>query len=512
MTLMAAARPGSARWLVLHEIRLGWRSGVAGRKMSMWLVIAVWLLLHLPVALAFRHWANELHALPPWMRLILGGATWGILGLMLAVAIGSSAAALFNRGDLDLLLSSPLPTRAVFIARGMGIAVDVGNTLLFLLSPLANVGALFGFWNLLAIYAAVPALALGVTALGMTLCLLLVRILGARRTRSLGQVLGTLLGAAVFIATQLPRMSDAPATGQLVTAASGWARPDGPLSPDSPLWLPSRALGGAPLPLLAMLVAGVGAFWLAARLVHGSFAAGTQESVNGSAVRTLAPPRAGSTRFQASLWRTVLMKEWRLMARDLPLLSKTLMQLVYIVVPMGVFAMRQTPGASLPDGMLGPGAVFLASSLAGGLAWITVAAEDAPELLRSAPVPLSRLHWAKALAALLPAWGVALPLQLFAALSDPWSLPGLVFCMVGSTVSAAAVQVWFPTQEKRSDMGQRGQTWSTASVIGSLAGLAWMTSAICLNFMPILALVPLLFIAVVLGAAWLLGRARRAAG
>lgn len=511
MRAITPARPGSARWLVQHEMRLAWRSGAAHRKTSYALAAVVWLLFHLAFSMLFLYWSNELRALAPWMTLLLGGATWGMMAMMLALAIGYSVSVLFNRGDLDLLLSSPLPARAVFIARGLGIAVHVGKTLLFLLSPLANIGALFGFWNLLAIYVAVPALALGVTALGMASCLLLIRVLGARRTRNLGQMLGSLMGVAVFLSIQLPQLSGANATGLLVATATRWAGPDGLLAPASLLWLPPRALGGAPLPLLAMFIAGPGAFWLAARLAHGHFLAGTQESVTGNAVRTLAPPRSGTLRFQGGLWRTVLIKEWRLLARDLPLLTKTLMQLVYVAVPMGYIAVRQVPDSPLPETILRLGAVYLAGALAGGLAWITVATDDAPELLRCAPAPPSRLRWAKALAALLPAWGLALPLLVFATRSDPWALPALLFCVAGSTVSAAASQVWYPTRGKRAEMGQRGQPWTMASMIGGFVTLAWMMSAACLQFKPSFTALPLLAAALGLGAIWLLGSARRAA-
>ena len=151
MSAFFSWRPGSTPWLVRHEVRLAWRA-VGGKKANK----AIAFLAVLSLGLHVGAWAllrgSSGEAWPPAAAWLLGGAAWVCILLMLAQAIAASVAALFDRGDLDLLLSSPLPTRTVFLARGLGIAANLPVLYLFLLGPLANVGLFMGHANLLAIY------------------------------------------------------------------------------------------------------------------------------------------------------------------------------------------------------------------------------------------------------------------------------------------------------------------------------------------------------------------------
>ncbi|KQV46368.1 hypothetical protein [Massilia sp. Root335] len=511
MKLMAAARPGSTRWLIQHELRLAWRGSDKRRRVVVGAVLAaLWLALHVGAYVLFRRWSGATGTLPAWTAQILGGATWLVIGVMLSGAVAGSVSALFDRGDLDMLLSSPLPARTVFMARGLGIAADAGKTLLFLLSPVVNVGVLFGYWNLLAVYLTLPSLALAVTALGMNLCLVLVRLVGARRTRSLGKILGTMVTTATFLLFQLRQIFDATTTEHLVAALTRWAAPGGPLAPDSLLWLPSQAMGGAPLPVLVMFVAGPGIFWLTVRLTHHRFLAGTQESVTGSAVRTLATPQSETICFKSALWQAVLRKEWRLIRREPVLISQTLMQLTFVVVPVVYSNVQQNADSATLMSLLGPLTVYLAASLAGSLAWITIAAEDVPELLHMAPVSLSRLRWMKALAALLPTWVLALPAVAFITTINLPSVPGLLLCLVGGTVSVVATHIWYPIQATRADLARGKPGRGAVTPIAAFVTLAWVISAFWLAEARASALSSLLAATLGSSAIWMLGRARRA--
>jgi ABC-2 type transport system permease protein len=504
MKALMAARPGSASWLIRHEVRQAWR--VTGGKRIKVLLVMLSLLsvaLHVGAYALLRQWpAGDL---PPGAALVLGGVTWCCISFMLSQAILLSVSALFDRGDLDLLLSSPLPTRSVFVARGLGIATSVAGLYLFLLAPLADVGVFLGHAKLLAIFPALLGLALAMTALGLWLTLALVRLLGARRARTAAQLLGTLVGAALFLCSQLPNMLGPARLRQLIVGLMRWAEPGGPLALDSAVWIPARALEGAPLPLLAVALAGVGGFWLVIQRAHSRFLAGTQESVSGSARRGLAAPRAGTTRFTAGLWRNVLLKEWRLILRDPQLIAQVLLQVAYLM-PMMFIALR---GGSRPLALLVPAAVYLASSLASSLAWITVAAEDAPELLGSAPTSPSRLRMLKVVAALLPVWLLLSPLLAY--------LPGeslrmalvFVFCLAGGTVSTAMAQIWYPRQGKRTDMKKRMQGHVVVGMVELLVIAGWTATAYCL--IAALRFAPLALLAALLGSGltWMLGRSGR---
>ena len=177
-------------------------------------------------------------------------------------------------------------------------------------------------------------------------------------------------------------------------------------------------LGGPRSLVLLVLLAG-GAFVLVVTLTARRFLAGTQESLSDpGTVRStdaIAP-----VRFRAGLLRTVIVKEWRLVIRDPQLIAQTLLPTLYLLPLVFIGAQEQSVTA-----FLAPAAVMATAMLASGLVWLTVAAEDAPELIASAPVDLARVRHMKLLAALAPVWIIVSPLAVFFALSSLWT--ALVF-------------------------------------------------------------------------------------
>jgi ABC-2 type transport system permease protein len=496
--------PGTTAWLVRHEVRLAWR-GTGRRRLRLLLPILALLAVaaHVGAWFLVRSWPPG--PLPPVATMILGAAAWTCISLMLSQGILQSVTALFDRGDLDLLLSSPIPTRSVFTARCLGIAFNAGVLYLCLLAPIADVGPLLGHPGLLAVYPAMAGLSMAVAAAGIALTLLLVRLIGARRARTAAQVLGTLVGAAFFLGTQLPNVMGPSASRSLVALLARWTAPGGPLEPASAAWLPARALQGEPAALLAVLALGVGGLWLVVGLAHRRFLAGTQESLAGGARRARAAPRAGSVRFRAGSARNVLFKEWRLILRDPQLISQTLMQVLYLLPTFALLLRAETRSLSLAM----PSLVLLASSLAGSLAWITVAAEDAPELLGSSPNSMTRLRVLKVLAALLPVWLLMAPVLAYLAIATPAQAPIFAFCLAGGTVAAGAGQIWYPRQGKRTDMKRRTQGHTVVSVLEFVVIGGWAATAWCLSAHP--AWTPLALAVAGLGstAIWWLGRAGR---
>jgi len=498
-----AARPGTTAWLVRHEVRLAWRRTGRRRGLLLAIVGLVAIAAHVGAWILVGGWPPG--RVPPDGTLILGAAAWICISLMLSQAILQAVATLFDRGDLDLLLASPLPTRRVFLARGLGIAFNAGMPYLCLLAPLANVAPFLGHAGLLAIYPAMVGLALAVAALGIALTLLLVRLLGARRARTAAQLLGTLVGAAFFLCTQVPNALGPSAAGRVAALLQRWTAPGGPLAADSAAWLPARALQGEARPLLALLALGVAGLWLVVGLTHRRFLAGTQDSHGGSARRGRPAPRAGSVRFRAGSWRNVLRKEWRLIVRDPQLISQTFMQVLYLLPSLLLLLRAEMRSLALAV----PALVFVASSLAGSLAWITVAAEDAPDLLRSSPNRMTHLRLLKVLAALLPVWLLMAPILAYLAVTTPALALVFAFCMAGGTASVGAGQVWVPRQGKRSDMKRRMQGRGVLNVVEFVVTGGWVATAWCLSAHPPWAFVPLLVALLGSAAVWLLGRSAR---
>jgi ABC-2 type transport system permease protein len=267
------------------------------------------------------------------------------------------------------------------------------------------------------------------------------------------------------------------------------------------------------MPLLITVLVGAGTFAAVMALTYRRFLSGTQESVTGSAVRRNVPIAANETKryFRSSLLRNVLFKEWRLILRDPQLISQTALQMLYLL-PLIFLAMRGEQRLVY----LVPGAVLLAATLAGSLAWITVAAEDAPELVGSAPVKAQRVRMMKALAAMIPVWIFVAPMLLFLLWHRPAHAVVFVVCTLGATASAGVMQVWYPRKANRREMKKRGQSETLINLLEGFSAFAWSGVAWALVidwpwrwFAALFALMVALVAPVLV---WQLGRSRRRQG
>ncbi len=88
-------------------------------------------------------------------------------------------------------------------------------------------------------------------------------------------------------------------------------------------------------------------------------------------------------------------KEWLLLWRDPWLMSQSLMQILYLLPPFFLLS-RMFYGEGNGAALLVPVLIMAAGQLAGGLAWLAISGEDAPDLIASAPVAAARVWRAKA--------------------------------------------------------------------------------------------------------------------
>lgn len=494
-------RPASRLWLLRHELRLSWRHAGAPRSGLLLVLGAVlWLAFHLAAYALLRFAAPA--TLAASTALLLGATGWFVFVVMLSHAITLSVDVLFDRGDLDLLLASPLPPGNVFLVRGLGVAVACAALYAALLLPFAHVGPFAGRAELLAIYPALAALALLATACAMALTLALVRVLGARRARTAAQLLGALVGAAFFLVLQAGNLFGDERVARWLAALGGAGADGNPLGPAGLIRLPFDAMLGRPLPLAMLAAAGVGSFALVIGLAGRRFLAGTQESTS-DAAQAENEPRAARP-FRSGLWRVVLLKEWKLIVRDPQVIAQTLLQTLYLVPLLFVWSRH---GAL--NEVLVPAAVLAATTLASGIAWITIAAEDAPELLATAPVDPARLRRIKLVAALLPVWATVAPLLVYLVVTD--GPVALVFaaCIAGATISAGLIHMNVSKPGDRRQMRRRGRGSWLGGGLELATALGWSALAWCLLAAPRLAPVAA---AVALAAPLLaaqIGRARR---
>ena len=87
-------------------------------------------------------------------------------------------------------------------------------------------------------------------------------------------------------------------------------------------------------------------------------------------------------------------KEWTLLLRDPWLISQTLMQILYLLPPALLLWVTFHDRDDLFV-LLIPVVVMAAGQLAGGLAWLSISGEDAPDLVATAPITSRRVIWAK---------------------------------------------------------------------------------------------------------------------
>jgi ABC-2 type transport system permease protein len=473
-----SARPGSAVWLLKHELRLFWlNSAFSGKKgaakrgpgkaaIATW--AALWLGFHAAAFALLWKLRGPTMELPPPLMLAVTGTMACLFMLMLSTGLKSSVEVLFDRGDLDLLLSSPLASRSIFTVRLLAVVVGVAATYLFFFAPFANAGLLLGQFRWLGIYPTILGAAAVASSLAMLLTLALVRLLGARRTRVVAQVIGALSGAAMFLVSQASNFTSNTQKAEAVQMLARWMAPGSALGPQSLWWWPAKAALGAPLPLLAMTLLAASVLVVTVYSTHRFFVRGLQQAA--SMVRVAAPP-AGGVRyhFGRNLAHTVLVKEWRLVARDPHLISQILLQLLYFL-PLLVLAFSGDR-ARLPA--IGIGMTMLTGSLAASLAWIAIQAEDARDLLLLSPANPLIIRLAKLAASAMPPLALVCVPLLWMVVRQP--LAGLLTCftVVGAVIGGCLVPMWSGRPGERGKFAVRGSGNMLGNLLEVASSISW---------------------------------------
>lgn len=452
---------GSTAWLFAHEMRVSWRNLLARRGGGMRsTVIAVGMLLAVagfagvPLGLTARH--VEI----PMTRLATIFVDLGVVmvgSLMLSQTLASAAESLYQRGDLDLLFSSPVDPRRTLTVRFLAMALNVFLAFAILVSPLFLPVALIGHPRWLGAYGVLAALALTSSALGLVLAMALFRAIGPRRTRAVAQALAAVIGAGFFLATQLRNILGGHRSGSVWNEAMSLARDPRFVLPPGADW-PLRAIVGETGPLVAMLGGAIVLFFGVSASLGRRFA--RDAAVASGADTANVRHRHRPMRFSSGAYAATLRKELRLLWRDTALISQVLLRVLYLM-PLG-FLLIQNAGMRqsllLPGGAAG--LTFLSGQVAGSLAWITISAEEAPGLLVSAPTPGWTFLAAKLTAAFTPLAALLIPLlAALTVLSPVTGLAATVGC-AAAAVAAGLINVWYQKPGKRAEFRRRrGSSW-----------------------------------------------------
>ncbi len=462
-------RPGSTLWLLGCEMRLSWRGLLGGRRfraraISFALVGVIFLALGVPLALALGH--TEL-PINPYTILGADIATLLIFTLMLSQTLAGATEALYTRGDLDLLFSAPISPRKVLTVRFASLAASAFSGFALLALPFLIPLAAFGHWRWLGLLPVLAALALVASSAALALAVGLFRVIGPRRTRTVAQLIAAVIGAAFFLISQARMVLGGKGASSLWMQVASAAGDPALRLPVVASW-PLRAALGDPGPLAALLGLGLALFlgvsaWLSRRFEADAAAA------QGADVGASRRPGRTAGAFVAGAFAATFVKELRLLWRDIALLSQVLLRVLYLV-PATLFVVRAAGShAGFTIYALPVGAAmiaFLAGQVGGSLTWITLSAEDAPELLASAPAAAGTVRRAKLAAGLAPlAVLLAGPLAVIA-----WFAPTVgLAAALGSAASALAaglLNAWHPSPGRRSDFRRRNRQ---VSLLASLA-------------------------------------------
>jgi ABC-2 type transport system permease protein len=432
--------PGTLSWFALHEARLNWRDWLslmtAGHRRRIRNVIlgfvAFALFLH---GLAYLILSSSANLPGPDNRLLLAIITGSLVmawSLMLSQAMESVTRAFYARGDLELILTSPVTVARLFAVRIAAIAVTIASMVLVLASPFINVLAWLGGAHWLGAYAAAIALTMVAVAVAVALTIALFHTIGPKRTRFISQIIAAVIGAAFAISIQFAAILSF-GTITRMTALQAAVLDKLTLEEGSALWWPARAVLGEPIALATLL--GLGFIVLAAAIHVFAPRFGQFALAAGNVSNTTTPPGRRLSRFRnSSPAQALRRKEWMLLLRDPWLMSQTLMQLLYLM-PAAFLLWRNFYSGDSASTLLVPILIMAAGQLGGGLAWLAVSGEDASELIASAPVTASRVLRAKTEAVL---GGIAMifgPLVSLLAVGAPFAA---LVALVGVVIAAGS--------------------------------------------------------------------------
>ncbi len=468
-------------WFAGHEFRLAWRdwlsmmtAGKRGRERVVAVVLVVFAaLMHLFAWSMVRHVAT-LGAPPDKAALV--AVTGGLLlsfSLMLSQAMEQVTRAFYARADLELILSSPVAVAQVFAVRIGALSVSTALLGLALAAPFIDMLAWCEGLRWLAAYGAVAAMGLIASAMAVALTVALFRTIGPKRTRLAAQIVAAVVGAAFVIGLQVAAIQSYGTISRFSVLQSAALLRHAP-EIDSALWLPARAALGDAAALAGLLGAGL----LMAGLAVAVFSPCFGDYVVAAAGVAQSPrrQRAGGNFRGGSTMRALRWKEWTLLRRDPWLVSQTLMQLLYLLPP-ALLLWKSFAHGSGALVLLVPVLVMAAGQLAGGLSWLAISGEDAPDLVATAPVKPGALLRAKIEAVMAAIALVFAPFVLALALVAPTFALTAVLGIAVSAASATAIQLWFRTQAKRSHFRRRQTSSRMATFAEAFSSITWAATA-----------------------------------
>ena len=436
--------------------------------------------------------------------------------------------ALYLAGDMDFLLSAPLPRRAVFLTKLIqAILPNIGLVLILCLPVLFGLGVSSGYSALYypLVLAALVFLTMAAGGVSSLLVMAIVRIIPARRVAEVLGFVGAILSVLLSQSGRLLGESNI-SNNQLGTGLSALSRFNVGWSPLA--WVgrglvdigEGRWISGLLLLGLSLGLAGA-AFWvtlsLAERLYYSGWATMQGSPVRRKASRQAAKPKTGLPGPQAveaepstvsplagrlpAQFRALLWKDFIMLRRDLRNLSNLITPLILGVLLVVSMARRPFGGGgqqASPVGAIGPDlglivivgfSLFVGWSLVSNLAMSGFSREGKNYwLVQVAPVRTGTLLGVKFLVAFLPSllfqW---ILLAVFAILQRIQAVTllygGVVMAL--SVAGAVGVNLAFGVRNARLDWTEPRKMNSTAAgCVGTLVSFIYLGISLAFFFLP----------------------------
>ena len=463
-------KPGSLPWLAAHDLTLSWRRfldmfGRLAPLATAGICLGGTIVLHLVA------WRIMLRL--PRLRPELGNAASAtgavfvlfVLAWMTAQGLLGMARTLLERGNMDLMLASPLPVPSIFASRLASMVIGSFGSVALLALPLANMAAILYGPAWLAVYPTLLALAVIGTLGGAAVAIGLFLWCDPRRVRPIAQLCAAVIGGAFLLAMQVSAML--PSTARS-TVADYIVR-----SNVAAVLEPAVAAARGDLACLAGLLTLAAVLCALAGLQLGPGfqraslrAAGAAAQPGGS--RTAADH---SLRLVAGVTKSLRRKEWRLLRRDHSVFAQLALQIIY-TVPLAVVLLRSAD--NMPVAMaLSPTIVVIAAQLAASLAWITVSGEDAPELIAAPPVSRAEVQAAKLAAIGVPVLIMLAPALLGLGLVSSPSAVLVALFASAAALSTALINLWHPMPGNRRGMLRRYAQSRLMALLEHLLAMLW---------------------------------------
>ena len=493
-------------WFARHEIRLAWREWLAmmtggrrGRRRAVIIGLLIFgALLHVPAFAVIGKYATLESPLDKSALIVITATIFLAWSLMLSQAIESVTRVFYARADLDLIMSSPAAITQVFSVRLAAIALSITAMATLLATPFIDVLVFGGGLRWLAVYGVVFAIGLTAAAVAIAVTILLFRTIGPRRTRLVAQVVAAVIGAGFVIALQIAAILSYGTLSRFAILTSDAATAFAP-GHDSMLWWPARAALGDGKALLLLLASGL----LLLGAVMVTFSASFADTAVRASTGAVSARRSSRSRTfrSGSRQQALRRKELMLLRRDPWLVSQSLMQLLYLVPP-AVLLWRSFSDSSVAIILITPVIVMAAGQLAGGLGWLTISGEDAPDLVTAAPMLPARLIRAKIEVVLLVIGVLFAPLVIALLFASPQQAAVTAAGVLVAAASATAIQFWFRVQARRSQFRRRQTSSRLATFAEAFSSIGWAATTGLVLSLPMAALITGLMTMAILAATW----------